>query len=212
MFECGETGPSAGPIATTDPVSGSEGESMFNTMRRLFWDLKHPTGRFNYMCAFLRDFPGQAGQDLRNKYIPRHFESAGANTTIHEGVRLRNAHKLVVGDGCEIGVGCFLQAAGGITLGNNVMLGPGAKIWSVNHRFDDPETPIREQGYDQDPVYIGDGCWLGANVFIMPGVHLPEGCVVSAGSVVGKKNYPPWSILLGYPARVMGRRKDPESG
>lgn len=181
---------------------------MLALIKRLFWDLRDPTGRFNYRMALMRNWPGNFGMMARARYLPRHFASAGEGTVIHEGVRLRNAHRLSVGDHCDLGVDCFLQAGGGITLGNQVMLGPGVKIWSVNHRFEDPDTPIRDQSYDHDPVVIGDGCWLGANVFIMPGVNLPEGCVVSAGSVVGKKNYPPYSILLGYPARVMGRRKE----
>ena len=57
----------------------------------------------------------------------------------------------------------------------------------------------------------GRGCWLGADVFVMPGVDLPEGCVVAARSVVAKKAYPPFSILAGYPARVVGRRDVPET-
>lgn len=183
---------------------------MLRFFKRIYWDCRHPIGRFNYLSAFWRNFPGQAGQEIRDSRIPRYFASAGKNISIHEDVRFRNVHQLRVGDDCEIGVGNFLQAGGGITLGDRVMLGPGVKIWSVNHTFDDLDIPINQQGYQREEVVIGDGCWLGANVFVFPGVHLPEGCVVSAGSVVAKKRYPAFSILAGYPARVIGNRKPKE--
>ncbi len=183
---------------------------MLGFIKRLFWDLQDPIGRFNYGHSFWRNFPGRAGQLMRDRYVPKYFAEAGSNISIHEGARFRNVHKLIVGDDCEIGVDNFLQAGGGITLGKRVMMGPGVKIWSVNHNFSDLNTPINQQGYTRDEVIIGDDCWLGANVFIFPGVVLPEGCVVSAGSVVAKKRYPPFSILGGYPARVIGNRKPRE--
>ncbi len=171
-----------------------------------------PTGRFNVYCAIVRNYPGTAGQMIRARFIPRYFAEAGQNIIIHEGVRFRTVHRLKVGNDCQLGVENFLQAGGGITLGDRVMLGPGVKIWSVNHNFDDLDTPINQQGFKEDEVFIGDGCWLGANVFVFPGVHLPEGCVVSAGSVLAKKRYPPYSILGGYPARVIGNRRPKEDG
>lgn len=180
---------------------------MFDVLKRMIWDLKDPIGRFNYKWVIWRNFPGKAGQLIRDRNVPRYFAEAGENIAIHEGVRFRNIHRLKVGSNCEIGVGNFLQAGGGITLGDRVMLGPGVKIWSVNHNFADLDTPINQQGFFEEEVIIGDGCWLGANVFVFPGVRLPEGCVVSAGSVVAKKRYPPFSILAGYPARVIGNRK-----
>ena len=183
---------------------------MLQALKRFFWDLKDPIGRFNYWCGIWRNFPGHLGMDIRSKYIPRYFAEAGTGIVIHEGLRIRNVHKLVVGDSCELGVDNFLQAGGGIHLGRRVMLGPGVKIWSINHNFDQPDVPINEQGYTRDPVSIGDDCWLGANVFVFPGVVLPEGCVVSAGSVVTKKRFPPYSILAGYPARVIGNRRPRE--
>ena len=180
---------------------------MLSILKRIFWDLQDPIGRFNYKCVLWGNFPGKAGLMLRNKHIPPYFGEAGEGIIIHQGVRYRNVHKLKAGDGAEIGVDNFLQAGGGITLGKRVMLGPGVKIWSISHNFADLESPLSEQGYQREEVVIGDDCWLGANVFIFPGVHLPEGCVVSAGSVVAKKRYPAFSIIAGYPARVIGNRQ-----
>ncbi len=181
---------------------------LFGDLKLLRWDWADRYGRFNILNGIWRLTPGRLGFAWRSRYIPRYFAQAGRNIRIHEGVRFRGVHRIVCGDDVDIGVDNFLQASGGLTLGDRVMLGPGVMIWTVNHRFDDPDAPIAQQGYDYDPVVIDNDVWIGARVFIMPGVHIPEGCIVSAGSVVAKKKYPPWSILAGYPARVIGRRRN----
>lgn len=91
-------------------------------------------------------------------------------------------------------------------MGSNVLLGPYTRIWTQNHNYKDPDIPVRAQGYTFRPVIIGDDVWIGANVFVMPGVVLGSGCVVSANSVVGRKEYPPRTVLAGYPARKIGAR------
>ncbi len=181
---------------------------MFYWLRRLRWDWKDPIGRFNLLNAFWRLIPGGVGAELRARKIAPYFASCGEDLLIQEGVRFRGVHKIHIGNHVGIGVDSFLQASGGLTLEDNVLLGPSVKIWTINHRFDELDKPIKEQGYNIDPVVIGAGCWLGANVIILPGVQLPPGCIVSAGSVVGKKRYPANSLIAGFPARVIGKRED----
>ena len=183
---------------------------MLAIIKRFIWDLRDPTGRFNFSCALWRNFPGLTGEMIRARYLPGFFAECGKNILIQEGVRFLNAHNLKIGNNCALGYNNFLQAAGGITLGNGVILGPGVKIWSVNHSFSDLDTPIPQQASIKEEIVIDDGCWLASNVFVMPGVRLPEGCVVSAGSIVAKKEYPPYSILAGSPIRVIGSRKATE--
>ncbi|MBK8167749.1 MAG: acyltransferase [bacterium] len=184
---------------------------MAGFLKRTYWDLKDPIGRFNFGNAIWSRLPGLAGQELRGRVIPRYFAAAGTNIIIHEGVRFRGIHRLEVGDECHLGNGCFLQASGGITLGKRVIIGPDVRIWSINHVTTDTHRPIADQGYHYENVVIGDDCWLGMAVIVLPGVHLPEGCVVSAGSVVGKKAYPAWSVLAGHPARVIQLRRAGDS-
>ena len=178
----------------------------FLALRTLYWELTNKITRFQYINSIVYRIPGNFGQIIRSRILLPHFKHAGKDVVIFQGAQYRGQQELSVDDGVRIGIDCFLQASGGLYLGKNVMLGPGVKIWTVNHIFDEVETPIHEQGYDLKPVHIGEGCWIGANCFIMPGVTLPEGCVVSAGSVVGIKQYPPYSIISGNPARVVGKR------
>lgn len=169
-------------------------------------ELRYRACRFTYLNWLLGDLPGELGIAIRGRYLPRYFAACGEGVRIFDGVRYRGVENLRVGHRVHVGVGSFLQATGGLELRDDVVLGPGVKIWTINHRFDDPQRPIAEQEFDQESVVIHDGCWLAANVFVMPGVVLAKGCVVSAGSVVGKKNYPAYAILAGNPARMIGTR------
>jgi acetyltransferase-like isoleucine patch superfamily enzyme len=151
--------------------------------------------------------PGSLGMALRARVIPRYFKRCGTGIQICEGVRFRGIELLAVGNDVRIGYDNFIQASGGVRMGNDVMLGPGVKIWSVNHKYDETTKPIAEQGYDYSRVDIGDGVWIGANSFVLPGTQIPEGCVVSAGSVVNKKAYKPYALIAGNPCRMIGYRK-----
>lgn len=51
-------------------------------------------------------------------------------------------------------------------------------------------------------IRIDNDVWIGAGAIIMNGVHLGEGCVIGAGSVV-TKDVPPYTIVAGNPARVV---------
>lgn len=91
----------------------------------------------------------------------------------------------------------------GITIEDDVMLGSGVHIYVGNHRFDNPEIPIIEQGhYDSQEVILKKGCWIGANSIILPGVMIGENTVVGAGSVV-TKSMPAKVLVAGNPARII---------
>jgi acetyltransferase-like isoleucine patch superfamily enzyme len=176
-------------------------------LRALRDDITSPRSRFQYLSYLLSDLPGEVGMLIRSAIIPRFFRKAGKGVKVFPGTRFNGVSELVVGDGVMIGVDNFIQASAGLTIGDNTMTGPGVKIWTINHRTDSVDIPVQKQGYQYKPVRIGADVWLGSNVFIMPGVEIPDGCVVSAGSVVGIRKYPPYSIIAGYPARVIGYRK-----
>lgn len=53
-----------------------------------------------------------------------------------------------------------------------------------------------------EAVVLNDGCWIGFNVIILPGVTIGRGAVVGAGSVV-TRDVPPWSLAAGNPARIV---------
>lgn len=186
--------------------------SILHLIKLFYWDLSNSSGKFNFLNMFLRNFSGNFGIELRRIILPRYFKSCGANLRCHDGVRFRNIDKINAGDNFHIGTECFLQGAGGIQIGNDVLLGPGVKIWSTNHSYKKVDIPIHLQGYENKEVIIGDDVWIGANAFVMPGAVIGSGSVISAGSVVGGKVVPEKSILAGNPARKIGSRIPSDNG
>ncbi len=178
------------------------------SMKEIYWsDVVNKDGRFQYLNAFLGCLPGALGDKLRARIVPRYFKKAGKNTFIARRVRIYGAQHLSVGDNVAFAEDGFIQAQGGVTIGDDTIFGPDVKIWTVSHKTGSLDIPIVQQGYEKDPVSIGKSSWIGANVFLMPGVTIPDGCIVSAGAVVGIKQYQPFSIIAGNPARVIGTRE-----
>jgi acetyltransferase-like isoleucine patch superfamily enzyme len=94
-------------------------------------------------------------------------------------------------------------------IGDDVTTGPYVYITDQNHVYADPEVPIAYQWPEEDPVRIGNGCWLGANVIVLPGAHIGDNVAVAAGSVV-RGTIPDRCVAAGAPAKVVRRYVDGE--
>ncbi|MBQ8254175.1 MAG: sugar O-acetyltransferase [Clostridia bacterium] len=87
-----------------------------------------------------------------------------------------------------------------IYVGDNTMLGPNVVLATAGHPI---EPSLREKAYQYNiPVRIGNNCWLGAGVIVLPGITIGDNTVVGAGSVV-TKDLPPNVIAVGNPCRVL---------
>ena len=178
--------------------------SFFSFLRKAKRDLE---GRhYIYKQAILAFIPSYIGFTLRGRFYRKYLKFVGEDTLFLERLYIRNPQNLSIGKHCSIGIDCTIQAAGNLTLGDYVILGPGVKIWTSNHNYENPDIPIYDQGSSFKEVIIEDDAWIGANVFIMPGAHIGKGCVISAGSIVGGKRFKDYSIIAGNPARVIGFR------
>ncbi|MEA1948817.1 MAG: acyltransferase [Thermodesulfobacteriota bacterium] len=179
---------------------------MFNLLKLFSWDFSWRQGRYEYLNWVIGTIPGHLGIDLRGMLINNLFKQPGENVSIFPGVKIRGIHNLSVGKNVVLGEDVFLNANGGIFIDDEAGIGPGTKIWSVNHIFSDINVPVVEQGYEDKAVRIGKGVWIAANCTILPGAELGEGVIISAGSVVGGKKVKPFSVLAGNPARIIGSR------
>ncbi len=120
---------------------------------------------------------------------------------------LRNVgSSLKIGDNVGINHYCFIGVRGDITIGNNVIFGPRVNIFSENHNYEDLNIPIKNQGVTKSKTNIGNDVWIGANVSIMSGVTIGDGCIIAAGAVV-TKDIPSYSIIGGVPAKIIKNRK-----
>lgn len=106
--------------------------------------------------------------------------------------------------GARSGIGDFahIGCSGGVTIGEDVIVGPFFTVHSQEHVTSDLTVPIRNQGTIESAVRIGDNVWIGARVTILAGVELGNGCIVAAGSVV-RSSFPDNSVIGGIPARLL---------
>jgi len=135
--------------------------------------------------------------------------SFGNNVTIARnavlnatGVIRSKGTGITIGNNSAVGAQSYLGGQGGITIGNDVIMGPGVKIFSENHNYSDPDIPIRMQGENRTGVTIGDNCWIGSGVIILDGVTLESGTIVAAGAVVSK-SFGKNQLIGGVPARII---------
>ncbi|MDB5243805.1 MAG: dTDP-glucose 4,6-dehydratase, partial [Spirosoma sp.] len=115
------------------------------------------------------------------------------------------AKGITIGDSSSVGDYSYLGAAGGVTIGERVLMGQKVSLHSQNHVFDDPDLPIRVQGTTELGIVVGDDCWIGAGTIILDGVTVGRGSVLSAGTVV-TKDVPAGSVVAGVPGRVVRSR------
>lgn len=109
----------------------------------------------------------------------------------------KNIH---LGKDIFINAHCYIMDGADITIGNNVFIGPYTGLYTSTHPLD---YKRRNAGLEKAlPIKIGNNCWFGANVSVMPGVTIGNGCVIAAGSVV-TKDIPDNSLAAGVPAKVI---------
>ena len=99
----------------------------------------------------------------------------------------------------------FLGGGGPLVIGDNVIMGEHVCFHPENHRFDQLDVPIKDQGMERKGITIEDDVWVGANVTFLDGAHVGRGSVIGAGSVV-RGEIPAYSIAVGAPARVVRSR------
>ena len=112
--------------------------------------------------------------------------------------------KLIIGKFCQIGRNVEFIMNGANHQMNSISTYPFYifKGW-------EQEPPKKEDLPYKGDTVIGNDVWIGQNVTFLPGVHVGDGCIIGANSVVGS-DIPPYSVAVGNPARVIKKRFDDE--
>lgn len=139
--------------------------------------LKEISWYFVKMIFFLSAFPYP--NSLKKTLLKLFGSKIGNDVIIKPRVNIHFPWKLIIGDNVWIGEEAFLLNFELLTIGNNVCISQRAFLCGGNHDFRIPEMPYRN-----GPVTLMDGCWVGASVFISPGVTVGVDTVISAGSIV----------------------------
>lgn len=127
---------------------------------------------------------------------------------IKDGVTLWFPEGVSIGRNVTINEGVFLDGFGGLTIGDDCRIAHGCSFISEDHVFEDPRTPIWQQGKRAGAIVLEEDVWCGCGVKVMRGVTIGKGAVIAAGAVV-TRDVPPYSIAMGVPARVVGSRGTP---
>lgn len=133
----------------------------------------------------------------------------GDNVYVGHDAMLKGYHAglLTIGDDCWLGQGVFLHAAGDITIGRGVGVGPFVRMLTSTHGEGGRERPIMDAPLVFAPIVIGEGCDIGVGAILLPGVTLGRGVQVGAGAVV-TRDVPEYAVVAGNPARVLRFRPE----
>ena len=158
----------------------------------------------------------------RNAWIDRNVFLIGA---VNDPIRQRRGRwirrdeniegVLRIGNETHIGPNCVLCGLAGLSIGSQIGVASGSRIYSFSHHYQSldtgevtaftPRAPEEDQFMLAGPVSLEDRCGVGMNCAILPGAVLARDTFLSAGSVLGSVTEPGW-VYLGQPARRRWRR------
>ena len=177
--------------------------------------------RLRYLVAVIKRDPFELLRLLSIGMTTAHYRyirrCIGTGSIVEPHTRIVNAANVRIGSNCLLKEGVYIRAGtegrveikdrvainafgqifghGGVTIGEDTQIGPGALITTTEHDYSDSlKTRFK-------PVAIGSGVWIGAKVTILPGVTIGDSAVVGAGGVV-TRDIPPRTVAVGVPARV----------
>ncbi|KAH6604209.1 WbbJ Acetyltransferase (isoleucine patch superfamily) [Trichoderma cornu-damae] len=124
--------------------------------------------------------------------------------------------KMDYGYNVELGENVFINANSTwidtcrISIGARTLVGPSCSFYSGGHPLDHRVRNGTRGPEFGKPIVVGEDCWLGGGVTVLPGVTIGKGAVIGAGSVV-TKDVPEGVVAAGNPARVLRKTIDEEA-
>lgn len=162
-------------------------------------------GLARYLPSSYSPCMGKVFNRFRVFCVKRIFKHCGKISTIDRMAYFGTGEDIEIGDYSGIGEHCIVPK--NTIIGKYVMMAPEVYIIDNNHITTNTSKPMCFQGKTENRITrIGDDCWIGARVMIMPGRTIGNGAIVAAGSIV-TKDIQPYSIVGGNPAKLIKMRK-----
>ena len=120
------------------------------------------------------------------------------DVTVFTPLYINYGKHISIGKNVFINFDCTFLALGGITIEDDVLIGPKVSLITESHPLD----PEQRKGLIGKPIHIKKNAWIGANATILPGVTIGENAIVAAGAVVSK-DVPDNTIVGGIPAKFI---------
>ena len=138
--------------------------------------------------------------DAKEKTIRELFGAVGDHPAVYSGFHCDCGKNITVGDNFLANYNVTILDRGPVTIGNDVMIGPGVMITTTGHPLS-PKGRRNHLGY-MKPIRIGNDVWIGGNACILPGVTIGNNVIVAAGAVVNR-DVPDNCVVAGVPAKVV---------
>ena len=151
--------------------------------------------------------PGIIGFAARSVAYKMLFKRLHGFARIQPGVTFVQTNRLRVGAHFGVNTGSYINAIGGVTIGDYVLIGSNVTISSGRHPIEGYSPPVFARPSIPEAIVIEDDVWIGAGAVIMPGITLRRGTVVGANSVV-TKDTDEYTVMVGIPARKIRTRDD----
>jgi acetyltransferase-like isoleucine patch superfamily enzyme len=120
------------------------------------------------------------------------------STTVFAPFHTNFGKHIKIGKNVFINHACSFLDLGGITIEDDVLIGPRVNLTTENH----PVDPTKRKYLDLKSILIKRNAWIGAGATILPGVTIGENSIVAAGAVVNK-DVPGNTIVGGVPAKIL---------
>ena len=139
------------------------------------------------------------------------FHKIGSNVSVGQPFICDYGCNISIGNNVSINMNCTFVDCNKIEIGDNVLIASNVQLYTATHPVEfaerltpdwNPETGEYFCRTYALPIKIGDGCWLGGGVIVLPGVTIGRGTVIGAGSVV-TKDIPENTVAVGNPCRVI---------
>ena len=148
--------------------------------------------------ALLNQMNNAVDPEEITQILSRILDKEVQDVAVFTPIYINYGKNITIGKNVFINFDCTFLALGGITIEDDVLIGPKVSLITENH----PLNPEERKGLIGKPILIKKNAWIGANATILPGVTIGKNAVVAAGAVVSK-DVPDNTIVGGIPAKFL---------